>query len=274
MNDATFEHSQRFELGEVTGNVRLGKLEAMYEELYAEVIEDGVITQDERNQLDKMADSLGLDKARLRRLEQALQAAYEARARVVIKDLSMDDAPPPATIAPLEPATDHRTLALERRIRFLESRIGDLEHELEEARSHISVEVDFSDHAGAAPSAAKDIPDDDPAELARRVRHDPRDDGSLHALFRLYKKGGDVDRQWCVSQVLSYLGVANGEEQELYGKHKEAALIRPSASVTREAWGSSSRTPKRSRSSARSSRWWSRRSSSVASRRSAGTSSS
>jgi hypothetical protein len=231
-DDTTFEHSQRFELGEVTGNVRLGKLEAMYEELFAEVIEDGVITQDERNQLDKMADSLGLDRARLRRLEQALQAAYEARNRVVIKDLSMDDAPPPATIMPLEPATDQRTMALERRIKFLEGRLVDLERELEEARAHISVEVDFSDAA----SPAKEIPDDDPAELARRVRHDPRDDGSLHALFRLYKKSGDMDRQWCVAQVLAYLGVANGEEQEIYGKHREAALIRPSGSVTQEAW--------------------------------------
>ncbi len=233
MNDATFEHSQRFELGEVTGNVRLGKLEAMYEELFAEVIEDGIITQEERNQLDKMADSLGLDRARLRRLEQALQAAYEAKQRVVIKDLSMDDSPPPATIMPLEPATDQRTMALERRIKFLEARLHEVETELEEARSHISVEVDFSDHGGAP---AKDIPDDDPAELARRVRHDPRDDGSLHALFRLYKKAGDLDRQWCVAQVLAYLGFANDEEQQIYGKHKEAALIRPSGSVTQEAW--------------------------------------
>jgi hypothetical protein len=235
MNDATFEHSQRFSLGEITGNMRLGKLEAMYEELYAEVIEDGIITQEERDQLDKMADNLGLDRARLRRLELALQAAYEARARVVIKDLSMDDSPPPATIAPFEPATDHRTLALERRIKVLEARIGELEHELADARAHVSVEVDFSDHAAAA-SPATHVPDDDPAELARRVRHDPRDDGSLRSLFRLYKKGGDVDRQWCVAQVLAYLDVANDEEQELYGKHKEAALIRPSASVTQEAW--------------------------------------
>lgn len=238
--DTTFEHSQRFELGEVTGNVRLGKLEAMYEELFAEVIEDGIITQDERNQLDKMADSLGLDRSRLRRLEQALQAAYEARVRVVIKDLSMDDSPPPATIALLEPANDHRTMALERRIKALEARIGELEHELEDARANISVEVDFSDHAGAAGAAAATaqsaVPDEDPAELGRRVRHDPRDDASLHALFRVYKKAGDLDRQWCVAQVLTYLGLADSEEQEVHGRHKEAALIRPSASVTQEAW--------------------------------------
>ncbi|HSO37951.1 MAG TPA: hypothetical protein VLT33_35730, partial [Labilithrix sp.] len=220
---------------EVTGEVRLGKLEAMYEELYAEVIDDGIITQEERNQLDKMADNLGLDRARLRRLEQALQAAYEARTRIVIKDLSMDDAPPPATIMPLEPATDHRTMALERRIRTLETRIKDLEHELDEARANQSVEVDFSDH-GAGVGSPANIPDEDPAELARRVRHDPRDDASLHALYRLYKKAGDVDRQWCVTQVLAYLGVANAEEQEIYGKHREAALIRPTGSVTQEAW--------------------------------------
>ncbi|MDB4941043.1 MAG: domain protein putative component of TonB system [Labilithrix sp.] len=235
MNEATFEQSHGFEQGEVTGNVRLGRLEAMYEELYAEVIDDGVITQDERNQLDNMADSLGLDRGRLRRLEQALQAAYEARNRIVIKDLSMDDAPPPATIMPLEPATDHRTLALERRIKFLEGRIRELERDLEEARSQVSVEVDFSD-AGPGGGTTRDLPEEDPAELARRVRADPRDDGTLHALFRLYKKSGDLDRQWCVAQVLAYLGAADGEEQELYARHREAALIRPTASVTQEAW--------------------------------------
>src|SRR5215510_11478247 len=117
----------------------------MYEELFAEVIEDGIITQEERNQLDKMADNLGLDRARLRKLEQALQAAYEARHRIVIKDLSSaDDEPAPATIMPLELATDQRTLALERRIKFLEGRIKELEHELEGARARMSVEVDLS----------------------------------------------------------------------------------------------------------------------------------
>ena len=231
--DTTFEFSQRFELGEIAGNVRLGKLESMYEELFAEVIEDGVITQEERNKLDKMAERLGLDRDRLRRLESALQAAYEARNRIVIKDLSFDDEPPPATIMPIEPATDQRTLALERRIRVLEARIAQLEHELEDARAHVNVEVDFSDMA-AAPAAA--VPDDDPAELARRVRHDPRDDVSLHALYRVYKKTGDRDRQWCVAHVLHYLGAANDEENQVFASHRQDTLIRPNASVSPEVW--------------------------------------
>ena len=229
--EASFEHHSTFEAGEIGGNLRHGKLEAMYEELFAEVIEDGIITQEERAQLDKMADNLGLDRARLRKLEQALQAAYEARHRIVIKDLSFDDEPPPATIMPLERATDHRTLALERRIVFLEGRIRELETALEDAQAHVSVEVDLSDVA-----SRPDVPDDDPAELARRVRHDPRDVDTLHALFRLYKKANDADRQWCVAHVLSYLDSANAEEKETWIKHREAALIRPNASVTQEAW--------------------------------------
>lgn len=232
MSDATFEHDASFERVQPEGNVRLGKLEAMYEELFAEVIEDGVITVEERQKLDKMADSLGLDRTRLRKLETALQAAYEARNRVVIRDMSAEaDDEPRASLVPLEPATDQRTLALERRVKFLEARIVDLERELEEARAQVSVEVDFSDV-----SARGDVPEDDPIELGRRIRHDPRDAETLRALFRIHKKAGDVDRAWCAAQALSYVGAANGEEQELFAKHKEAALIRPKAALTADAW--------------------------------------
>src|SRR5215471_3519293 len=115
-----FEYGAGFERGEATGNLRLGKLEGYYEELFAEVIEDGVITTEERARLDRMADNLGLDRSRLRKLEQALQAAYEARHNVRVTE---QQEVLPRSIVPLEPATDQRTLALERRVKYLETRV-------------------------------------------------------------------------------------------------------------------------------------------------------
>ena len=87
-----FEHSSSFEAGELTSAVRLGRFEAHYEELFAEVIEDGVITAEERAQLDRTAESLGLDRPRLARLEKALEAAYEARHRIRVREVSTDEA--------------------------------------------------------------------------------------------------------------------------------------------------------------------------------------
>src|SRR5882672_8512622 len=91
----SFEHEGAFDKGELTGNLRLGKFEVHYEEIFAEVIEDGVITVEERARLDKAATALGLDRQRLRKLEQALQAAYEACHRVVVRELAEE---PPASL--------------------------------------------------------------------------------------------------------------------------------------------------------------------------------
>ncbi len=230
-----FEHAESFERGEVTGNLRLGKLEMMYEELFAEVIEDGIITQEERQQLDRMAESLGLDKERLRRLEQALQAAWEARHQVVIKEMyesEEDKEGPRASLQPLQPATDQRTLALQRRIQFLEARVTELQQQLEEARSQVSVEVDLSDVA----PPAKQVPEDDPIELQRRLRHDPRDEVSLHALYRVYERSKDLDRQFCVAEALVFLGAEQENERALFTQHRPTALIQPKASLTADAW--------------------------------------
>lgn len=232
-DQATFEHSAGFERGETSGDLRLGKLEMMYEELFAEVIEDGIITQEERAKLDKMADNLGLDRGRLRKLEGALQAAWESRHKVVIKEMyesEEDQAGPVASIEPLHPVTDQRTLALQRRIQTLEARIAELERDLEEARSQVTVEVDVSDFS------AKAVPDDDPVELQRRLRHDPRDEHSLHSLYRVYEKKNDLDRQWCLAQTLVYLNAATPDEKTLYGKHKDTGLIKPKMALTADAW--------------------------------------
>src|ERR1700686_3756036 len=86
--EISFDHHEGFEQGELSGQVRLGKFEEHYEELFVEVIEDGVITREERARLNKAADALGLDRARLRRLEDALQAAYEARHHVRVTEVA------------------------------------------------------------------------------------------------------------------------------------------------------------------------------------------
>jgi hypothetical protein len=235
-NEAVFEYGAGFEAGETSGNLHLGKFEAYYEELFAEVIEDGIITPEERQRLDRAAESLGLDRGRLRKLEQALQAAYEARHQIQIRDLSdmEEDDSPRASLQPLEPATDQRTLALERRVKFLESRIADLEHELEEARSHVAVEVDLSDFS--VPKPGKVVPEDDPLELQRHVRHDPRDVESLRSLFRLYTRQADPDRRWCIAHALVYLKEANDEEKSCFAQYKTDGLIKPRAAMTREGW--------------------------------------
>ncbi len=221
-----------FEAGEVSGSVQLGRLETVYEELFAEVIEDGIITSEERSRLDRMADSLGLDRARLRRLEQALQASYEGQHRVVIREEAL--APEPderESLSPVEPATDMRTLALQRRVTSLESRVAELEAALAQAEAQLAMEVDLS--GVAARQAHEEV---DVADLERRVHHDPRDEASVRALFQHYGRAGDLDRQWCAAAVLAHLGLANAAEAEVFAKHRQEGLIRPRSSLARESW--------------------------------------
>lgn len=228
----SFDQAPGFEAGEVSGNLRLGKLEALYEELFADVIEDGVITVEERAQLDKMADQFGLDRMRLHKLETALQAAYEAKHQVRIRDLN-DEAPPAASLQPLQTPTDPHTLLLQRRVASLEARIRDLEKELETARANVAVDVDLSDFAG---TAGKVVPDDDPIELQRVLRHDPRDVAALHSLYRAWDKRNELDRKLCVAQVLSFLGATDDAEKACYEQFRTTTLIRPKLAMGPDAW--------------------------------------
>jgi hypothetical protein len=144
MSDFSFEHEQGFAQGELAGHVQLGKFQAHYEELFAEVIEDGVITPDERARLNRAADALGLDRMALRRLEEALQAAYEARHNVRVREVADEEAPPASIVLTPEMAKMPRLSALELRIAELEAQVADLTRQLEQAREQVAVEVDLS----------------------------------------------------------------------------------------------------------------------------------
>ncbi len=230
MSDVTFDHGTSFEQGEISGNLRLGRFEAQYEELFAEVIEDGIITAEERARLDRAAQAMGLEPLRLRRLEDALEAAYEARHRVKIRRDDLDE-PAPASIAPLAPATDPRVQALERRIAQLQARVVELEKELEAAHELASLEVDISDVA-----AVRHAQDDDPDELLRALRTNPRDPATLHALYRVWTTRGERDRALTTAEVLVHLDHATSDERAFFDTHEPKGLIQPTTSLTQEGW--------------------------------------
>src|SRR5580658_1574913 len=233
MQDFSFKHEQGFAQGEISEALNLGKVQAHYEELFAEVIEDGVITPEERARLNRAADSLGIDRENLRRLEEALQAAYEARHHIRVHELVDDEDTPVSLVVPAQATRDPRVVMLERRVAQLEARVAELTGELEQARSQVAVEVDLS-QMPAAPATQETLD-----ELLRRVRSDPRDLASLHALYRAYgpsMSDADADRRWLVAQTLVYLDAADAGERDTHARGLLQGLIKPASSVSAEGW--------------------------------------
>ncbi len=227
---AGFELGEQFSPGEVSGGLGLGPLEMQYEELFAEALEDGVITQDERVRLEKAADNLGLDRSRLLRLEQAMVVAYQQRHKVKIVEQFEE---PAASFAPIDvqAAGAAGTEMLLKQIEQLRARVQELEAELTRVQANVNVEVDLTDLESSAGEATED-----PGEAWRRVRRDPTRPDTLRGLYRIYRARGEIDRQWCVSQALVALELANQEELDLYNQYRSQTLIAPRAPVSADAW--------------------------------------
>jgi hypothetical protein len=224
-----FAHGAGFARSEA-GGLALGPLETQYEELFAEVLEDGVITSEERTRLEKAADNLGLDRRRLLRLEQAMVASYETTNRVRVIEHYEE---PAASLAPIQiaEAGDTGRALLEKRIEQLVARVHDLEEELRVARANVNVEVDLSGMESAAEDASED-----PDECWRRLRRDPLKPESYRTLFRIFDARGDADRRFCAAQVLVVLGAANDAERATYEQSRTSSLIAPRASLSASAW--------------------------------------
>ena len=228
--EGAFRHSAEFTAAEVKGGFALGPLESQYEELFAEALEDGIITSDERARLEKAAENLGIDRERLLRLEQAMVAAYETRHRVQIVEQYEE---PAASLSPLRVEAEGdagRTLLL-KRIEVLQARVQELEAELRRAQSAINVEVDLSGLESEAASASED-----PDDLWRHIRRNPTDAAPYRGLRRIYAARGDADRSFCAAQCLVALGAANAEEQAEFEVHRTHTLITPRAGLSQTAW--------------------------------------
>jgi hypothetical protein len=226
-----FEHAATFEAGEMSGHVQVDRFEAYYEQLFAEVLEDGVITADERVELERAASALGLEPERLRRLEQALLVSYETRHKVRVRE----EIAPGDEVRPSLRGTDAERDAyiatLERRVKDLEARIVELENEVEEARNEAAVEIDVS---GFVSHAAEET--EDSATIHKRLRHDPRDVPTLHALFRAANRESDVDLAFRVAHALNWLGAAKDDERSVHDTYTTNGLIRPSTSLSGDLW--------------------------------------
>jgi hypothetical protein len=226
VDNQAFEHAEGFVPNAELLGIELGPLEMAYQELFADVLADGVITTEERMVLEKAAKRMGLDRERLAKLEQAMLAAFEAHHRVrVVEQYERASVAPPA-----DSATEGTSVLLAR-IHELETRIRDLEDELKRAQSSINVEIDLGDLESNEQESATDT-----ESAWRKVRRDPANPESLRELGHALRASGDTDRRLFVAQALSVLGEASPEDEKWVAEHSDTALPRPLSGLSQTAW--------------------------------------
>lgn len=254
----SFSLGDDFQAATPTGGLTLGPMEIQYQELFAEALEDGVITVEERARLEKVARNMGLDLSRLERLEEAMTAAYETHHRIRVVDQTVAphesltpligvpsrptsgpsaSAPAPASAprpeAGLFSAEAPDSLEIER-LRAenanLRARIALLEEDLVRAQAAVNVEVDLSTLDLEAATA------EDPEEVWRRLRHDPTDPEGYRALKLAYEGRHNPDGRYLAAAALVALGAATEDERALVERHRPTGLIAPRASIDENTW--------------------------------------
>ena len=131
MSDDTFFHDlERFEPQDSHGGIDIADAEAKYADLFAEALEDGEISPEQRERLDLAADMFGLGGDRLQQLEQSLIASFHAREQITEESIDHDPSFQPkerspslvdsAELSQMVPAADPGARALQRRVGVLE----------------------------------------------------------------------------------------------------------------------------------------------------------
>jgi hypothetical protein len=243
----SFCHIDGFQPAAPTAGLQLGPLELQYQELFAEVLEDGIITPEERARLARAADNLGLDRERLARLEEAMTAAYEVHHRVQVVDesrrpqqslsplrgappLSRTPSPPTRPAPSISAVSSPELEQLKLENMRLKTRIAQLEDELIKAQAAVNVEADLS--AFAVDAGATLSPDD----AWKRVRQDPTNVEAVRHLRDAFDRSGDLDGKYLATQVLFVLGAAQPEEAAFVEAHRPAHLVAPRRAIDETMW--------------------------------------
>lgn len=245
----SFSLGDDFQAAAPTGGLSLGPMEMQYQELFAEALEDGVITLDERTRLEKVARNLGLDLSRLESLEEAMTTAYETHHRVRVVDQTLAPheslapfvdargstsegpvASPPSPFSAQSARESAEIAQLLAENAALKAQIAVLQEEVVRAQAAVNVEVDLSSLDLEAATA------EDPEEVWRRLRHDPSDPNGYRALQAAYDGRRNLDGKYLAAAALVALGAANDEERSLADKYRPSGLIAPRASVNETTW--------------------------------------
>lgn len=225
VESAVFDVSAGFDAGQVGGGLDLGPYSDHYRELFADVLHDGVITAEERERLDKVAQNLGIEASKLEQLERAMIAAYEAHHRVAVVERWQAGADVAGLGPPPSGGAD--TLALE--IAQLRARVLELEEELRDARSHVNVEVDFS----SLDERATDNPID---RLQAKIVRDPTNSKLFSALYDACERAGDTDGACRAARALVVLSAATPEQGRAARPPQAEGLIAPRRSLSKDHW--------------------------------------
>ncbi len=206
MTGSPFEIAPALAGGDDTGSVRLGPFEGLYESLFAEAIASGEISSHERERLDLAAAALGLDPARVARVEAALMEAWESQAAETLvdprsavhtePDASGDARPPPGRVSSAAPSP-----------------------------------YDDDD----APTVARR------GRSAPRSEHPSRAEesfGELQARYERAARASAVDEQLRIAEVLVLRGAATPEQRAFWTDCRQPGPVRPVRSLTTAAWTS------------------------------------
>jgi hypothetical protein len=224
LESAVFDVRAGFDAGQVGGGLDLGPYSDHYRELFADVLHDGVITAEERERLDRVAQNLGIDNAKLQQLERAMIAAYEAHHRVSVVERWQAG----ADVAIVLPAPARGPDAFVLELEQLRARVLELEEELREARAHVNVEVDFS--------SLEERTTDDPLDRLRaKIVRDPTNSKLFSALYDSCERAGDADGACRAARALVVLNAATREQARVANTAQDG-LIAPRRSLTMDHW--------------------------------------
>jgi hypothetical protein len=226
---SSFELGRGFDQGTTSGALELGPFAASYAQLFADALQDGVITATEREQLDQAASELGMSRAQLQQFEHAMVHAYELHHRVkVVERWQAPVRLPPPPAGTTDVASSALLIA---QIEQLSRRVRELEAELREARSHVNVEVDLTG-LGSADAGAEEAPE----PLRAGIRRDPTNPELFARLYAACGAAGDRDGQFRAAQALVVLGAANAEQAALDAQHEPEGLITPQRALSTQDW--------------------------------------